>query len=649
MLDPQRSLREPLDGPRTLADICAFEQTPWQDRLPALNTYDLLCHACERHAEKIALRFVLSADPDAAESTVNYTTLKERVTQAANAFHRVGIAPGKAVTLLLPNLPATHYALLGAQAAGIASPVNPMLDVEQIVSIVNETAAEALVAFAPGPHGDMWEKAVAVVERCPLIRTLFVAGTNDYVDDATRMLLEQRAALAPMPTRDDVKVVSFDAALKAERADALASGRRIAPNDICAYFHTGGTTGVPKLAMHSHLNEAFVAAMLRVVVPGSNVIMCGLPLFHVNGAMITGLGAFIAGWEVVMLTPAGYRGKGVLQNFWQLVERFRANSFSGVPTIYSTLAGLPRGGADISSLRFAFCGAAPLPMEVARSFEAAAGIQLYQGYGLTEAACISSIDPVSAARRLGTVGLRLPHQQMAIWQIDSAGNAVGECAPNDVGVIGVCGPNVFPGYLRDKDNQGIWLKPGWLNTGDLGYLDEDGYLHLTGRAKDLIIRGGHNIDPAMIEEALQKHPAVALVAAVGQPDLHAGELPVAYVTLKPGQHALVEELVGFAMDMVPERAAVPVRIELVAEMALTAVGKIAKAELRMRAAEHVYRTVFADAGVEAGVRVTPDPQRGTIALVNCAPGDAERVRELLGRFALAVDVSHTTQADVRHP
>ena len=218
--------------------------------------------------------------------------------------------------------------------------------------------------------------------------------------------------MARLPLRGDVKIVPFDAALKAERADALASGRRIEPDDICAYFHTGGTTGVPKVAMHSHLNEAFVAAMLKVVVPGPNVIICGLPLFHVNGAMVTGLGAFNAGWEVVMLTPAGYRGKGVLQNFWKLVERFRANSFSGVPTIYSTLADLPQDGADISSLRFAFCGAAPLPIEVARCFEAAAGIQLYQGYGMTEAACISSIDPVSTTRRLGTVGLRLPHQQM---------------------------------------------------------------------------------------------------------------------------------------------------------------------------------------------------------------------------------------------
>jgi fatty-acyl-CoA synthase len=354
--------------------------------------------------------------------------------------------------------------------------------------------------------------------------------------------------------------------------------------------------------------------------------------------MVTGLAAFHSGWEVVMLTPQGYRGKGVMQNFWKLVERFRANSFSGVPTIYGSLANLPLDGADIFSLRYAICGAAPLPAEVAKRFEAVAGIGLYEGYGLTEAACVSALNPICGPRRAGTVGLRLPYQQMKVWRIDSTGNAVGECGPEEIGVIGICGPNVFPGYLRDKDNRGIWLQPGWLNTGDLGYLDEDGYLHLTGRAKDLIIRGGHNIDPALIEDGLLKHPAVAMVAAVGQPDVHAGELPVAYVTLKPGQAVQAEELLAFARDAVPERAAVPVRVEIMEEMALTAVGKVAKAELRKHATRHALQGVLAEHRIPARVRVKSDARRGTIALVTCAPHDGKRARELLGRFSIPVEV-----------
>jgi fatty-acyl-CoA synthase len=624
-------------GIRNLHDVLAVEQTPWQNQLPAQNTYDLLCRVCERQPDQTALRFVLTGDVDAPAFTVDYRTLKRRVTQAANTFHRAGIDKGKAVTLLLPNLPQTHFALLGAQAAGIASPVNPMLDVDYIASIVAETGAGALVAFAPVPDSDLWDKAVEVVDRCPSIRTVFVVSVEPYVSMPKRLLLKALYAKARRPARRDVAVIGFDAALERERYDMLASGRHIGGSDICSYFHTGGTTGLPKVAMHTHVNETFVAWMLNVLEPRPSVVLCGLPLFHVNGAMVTGLAAFCGGWEVVMLTPAGYRGKNVMANFWRLVERFRASSFSGVPTIYAALANLPLAGADISSLRYAFCGAAPLPGEVARRFEAAAGIPLCEGYGLTEGACVSSVNPVHGGRRLGTVGLRLPHQQLAAWRIDGAGNATEACGAGETGVIGVCGPNIFPGYLRDQDNRGIWLKPGWLNTGDLGYVDEDGYLHLTGRAKELIIRGGHNIDPAMIEDALLRHPAVAMVAAVGQPDAHAGELPVAYVTLKPDAKATPEELVAAAATLVPERAAVPVRVAILPQMVLTAVGKVAKAELRMRAAEHVFTRILGEHGIEAGVSVRAEVKRGTVAQVSCAASQHERVLELLGRFSLPVD------------
>ncbi|MBA5639136.1 acyl-CoA synthetase [Duganella sp. LX20W] len=637
MPDTTRTAPRHGGGVHNLDDILAFEQTPWQQQLPAHNTYDLLCQACERQPGKTALRFVLTGDVDAAEFTVDYRTLKRRVTQAANAFHRAGIDKGKAVTLLLPNLPQTHFALLGAQAAGIASPVNPMLEVDYLAAIVNETGAEALVAFAPVPDSDLWDKAMEVVDRCPAICTVFVVSAAPYVGTAKGLMLKAMYATARRPARRDVAVIGFDAALERERHDMLASGRHIGASDICSYFHTGGTTGLPKVAMHTHLNETFVACMLNVLEPRPSVVLCGLPLFHVNGAMVTGLAAFCGGWEVVMLTPAGYRGKNVMSNFWRLVERFRASSFSGVPTIFAALANLPLAGADIRSLRYAFCGAAPLPGEVARRFEAVAGIQLCEGYGLTEGACVSSVNPVQGGRRLGTVGLRLPHQQLAAWRIDSAGNATGACGIGEIGVIGVCGPNIFPGYLREQDNRGIWLKPGWLNTGDLGYVDQDGYLHLTGRAKELIIRGGHNIDPAMIEDALLRHPAVAMVAAVGQPDAHAGELPVAYVTLKTGAAATAEELVAAAAALVPERAAVPVRVAILPQMALTAVGKVAKAELRMRAAEHVFERILGDSGIAARVCVRADVKRGTVALVSCAASQQGRVLELLGRYSMPVD------------
>ena len=622
---------------RTLADIHAVERTPWPEQLSAHTTYELLRQAAARYPLRTALRLVMSGAPDAPEFSVGYQQLLEGVTQAANAFHQAGIGPGKAVALLLPNLPETHYALWGAQAAGIASPLNPLLEAEHIASLVEATGADVLVTLAPQPDGELWNKAMAVVERCPAIHTVFVVELDAYVEPAARAALQALRTAAPGPRRPAVQVRAFHAELAAQPADRLVSGRQINPNDVCAYFHTGGTTGLPKIAVHSHLNEAFVAAMLQRLEPDPHVVLCGLPLFHVNGALVTGLGAFHCGWEVVLLTPQGYRGAGVMAHFWRLVERFRATSFSAVPTIFASLAALPRDGADISTLRHAFCGAAPLPPSVACQFEAAAGIPLCEGYGLTEAACISAVNPAGFGRRPGSVGLRLPYQRLQAWKLNSNGHASEMCAVGEVGVIGVSGPNVFPGYLRDSDKRGIWLLPGWLNTGDLGYLDEDGFLHLTGRAKDLIIRGGHNIDPAMIEDALLRHPAVALAAAVGQPDEQAGELPVAYVTLKPGACIDADALLAAARELVTERAAVPARIEILPQMALTAVGKVAKAELRMRAAEHVLGQLLSRDGVAATLRVVADAARGSVVQLRCPADDAERAQTLLKRFPFALD------------
>jgi len=618
---------------RTLADILALETTSWNGQLPAHNTYELLRQSANRHPERTALHFLLQGEPDAPAVALSYRALFERVTQAANLFHTSGIRPGHAVALLLPNLPETHFALWGAQAAGIAAPINPLLDIEHIAALVDATGASALVTLAPMPGSDSWDKAMAVVARCPSLHTVFMVDFN-----ACSAPEQRAAAQALQPPRPGVRLVSFGAELEQQPGGALLSGRSIAPDDACAYFHTGGTTGLPKIAVHSHRNEAFVAHMLAQLQPGHQVVMCGLPLFHVNGALVTGLCAFHGGWEVVLLTPQGYRGAGVLPNFWQLVERFRATTFSGVPTVFATLAAVPRGGADISSLQLAFCGAAPLPPGVAASFEQAAGVPLCEGYGLTEAACVSTLHPAGVPRRPGSVGLRLPHQALQAWQVDGAGQALRPCAVDEVGVIGISGPNVFPGYLRERDNHGIWLKPGWLNTGDLGYVDGDGHLHLTGRAKDLIIRGGHNIDPAMIEEALQCHPAVAQAAAVGQPDAHAGELPVAYVTLKPGQDATPAELLAAARELVPERAAVPVRVAIVQQLPLTAVGKLAKAELRLRAAGHVFNTLLTEHGLPARLQVMADAARGTVLHLHCPPGLVAQARRLLAPFPYPVDV-----------
>ncbi|HEY2256124.1 MAG TPA: AMP-binding protein, partial [Variovorax sp.] len=393
--------------------------------------------------------------------------------------------------------------------------------------------------------------------------------------------------------------------------------------DIASYFHTGGTTGTPKLARRTHFNEAANAWSLTTVtdIGPEDTLLCGLPLFHSNAMMITGLAPFGVGAHVVVLSTAGYRDPRTIAGFWRSVERYRATFFSAVPTVLSALLNVPRGDADIKSLRFAICGAAPLAPELFQRFEAATGMKLLEGYGMTEATCVSSINPRDGRRAIGSIGLRLPYQEMKVAQLGADGEVAREAVVDEIGTILLRGPFVFQGYVNEKDNRGVCLADGWLNTGDLGRQDGQGYFWLTGRAKDLIIRGGHNIDPAMIEEGLMRHPAVELAAAVGKPDAHAGELPMAYVTLRRGLDCAPAELLAHARSAITERAAVPVEVVVLQAMPLTAVNKIFKPALRQQAiAQALTEAVQAACGeVEVDVAVEPHDKHGLQARISAAP------------------------------
>ncbi len=242
------------------------------------------------------------------------------------------------------------------------------------------------------------------------------------------------------------------------------------------------------------------------------------------------------------------------RDFWEIVSRYRVSMFSGVPTLYAALMQTPVGDSDISSLRFAICGAAPMPAALIRAFEAKTGVKILEGYGLTEGACVSSVNPAAGERRAGSIGLPIPYQRMEAVVLDGEGRFQRMADVDEVGHIAISGPNVFKGYLDPRHNAGVWIDidgERWLNTGDLGRRDANGYFWLTGRKKELIIRGGHNIDPRTIEEALASHPGVAMAAAIGSPDAYAGEMPVAYVQPKPGATVTEQELLEHAARPFP--------------------------------------------------------------------------------------------------
>ncbi|MEM1402271.1 MAG: acyl-CoA synthetase [Pseudomonadota bacterium] len=610
---------------RTLADIEGFEQVPARERWRGQNTYELIERSAHRHAERPALQFQASSDVGEEPTVIRYGELLKRIHQFANTLYDAGLSPGAVTSVIMPNQLETHFALWGAQAFGIVGPINPMLESQGLRDIMNESGSECLVVLGPTEADNTWHKTMAIVDQIPSLKlVLRVDSASDRVaDDATP---------------GGIPVRSMMPALEQASGSGLAFKREIAPESIAAYFHTGGTTGTPKLAQHTHANQVHLSSMMAdyFSFDEDTVAIAGLPLFHVNAFFNTGLTMFACGGAAAMLTSGGFRTRGVVSNLWRFVEKYRARFFVTVPTVVSSLLENPPGDTDISSLNWIMCGAAPIAPQVFRDFQQATGVNVIEGYGLTEATLFSAGNPEHGQKKVGSIGIRVPYQAMKCVILDDQGSYIRDCEIDEAGVIVVRGPNVFPGYKQQEKNKAAFIDD-WLITGDLARQDADGYFWMTGRSKDLIIRGGHNIDPKSIEDALSEHPSVALVGAIGQPDSYAGELPCAYVTLVAGAQDGAEDLTIYAKEKIAERAAVPVHIEILEDMPVTAVGKIYKPDLRKLAIVRVYENSLREIAPTTKIEVIDDKRRGLVAVIECFDANdttLEKIRNVLGQFAI---------------
>lgn len=560
---------------RSIEDVRRLERVPLMQALPVASTYELFRNSAHAFGDKTALTFLRSGRPEDTPIRWSYAQLLEGIHQTANLLHRLGVQPTDAVAVLLPGCLEYHLALWGGEAAAIVQPLNPLLTDEKLVSLMRTAGAKVLIAYGSDSESEMWSKAMRIREQVPTLTHVLRVAPHD----------EQQA-----PQALPAGVLDFAAERQREARDRLTSGRHIRAEDIAAYFHTGGTTGAPKLARHSHGAQVFTAwACVQLQGIGSgDVGINGYPLFHVAGVLPAALTSLSAGAETVIPTPSLMRNREVLANYWRLVQAYRATSISAVPTVLAALATVPLDGADISSVRYCRTGAAVLSPELAARFERLFGLHVHESLGMTEMAGISSVTPPGVVGPAGCVGFRLPYAQLRIVALDANGKPTQRELPQgEAGMVLFKSPNLFSGYLNPQDNEGAFTEDGWLITGDLGFVDGEERLNLSGRAKDLIIRSGHNIDPKTIEDALSAHPAVQICAAVGAPDAYAGELPVAYVSLLPGATASEADLMEFAARGVDEAPARPKSVVIVDKIPMTNVGKVYKPELRLMAARAV--------------------------------------------------------------
>ncbi len=586
---------------RNRSDARTLERKPLSHYMQAADVYAAFCRGADIDPDKPAMQVLPAGEPMGEPVTISYRELKERVHQTANMLHSLGLGSTDVVSFLLPMCPEAYYTILGGEAAGIVNAVNPLLEPWQIAEILKAAGTKILVAPSPiDPVGrEIWDKVAAIRHELPNLKAVLQVGGLGSTHGA----------------------LSFETEMLAQPGDRLVSGRRIDPADIASYFHTGGTTGTPKLAQHSHHMQAshVWSTGVGLGMDENDVLLVGLPLFHIGGSVIGAIIPFAKGATLVLGSPAGFRDPNLIRDYWRLVHRYRVTIVAAVPTVLGALLNIPADNADISSVRYALTGGAPMPMEVGKAFHERIGRLVIEGYGMTETTSYVTLIPRDGPLRIGSVGVPLPHVEVKCVRLDEDGRIDRECAVDEIGNVVIRGDCVLPGYVQEQYNAGAWAGDGWLNSGDLGRFDEDGYLWITGRAKDLIIRGGHNIDPAVIEEAMHKHPAVELAAAVGKPDAYAGELPVAYVQLKPDADASVEELQSFVREHIAERAANPVNVFLVDAMPLTGVGKIFKPELRWDSVRLVYgelvRAATEPANIDAKVTVGAHDVHGTLATI----------------------------------
>ena len=602
---------------RNLKDVEEIEKVPLEQRIKEKSTYEMIVNGASINPDAPAISFLLDGNSYKNPQVINYREFLKKIRQTANLLYHLGVRENDVVSYILPNLPQTHYVLWGAEVAGIAGPINPLLEPQVIKEILNAANTKVLVALGQFPGADIWEKVEQIIDHVPsLTHVIRIMGPSDKSKN----------------------IIGYEEVIENYNGESLDFNRDIEPDDIASIYHTGGTTGRPKLARRTHFNEVVVAYDLKWgagLNPGETV-MVGLPLFHCNGTIVTGLMPFSIGGHVVMLSPKGYREPSIIKNFYKIVEEFKPVFFSCVPTVLSMLLDVPVEGRDISSLRYVVCGAAPLSVELFKRFEEKTKMKILEGYGLTEVAVASCVNPKDGERKIGSVGIRLPYQKVATFILDEDNKFVREAKTNEIGVVCISGPCVFKGYVEEEHNKGIWPKQGWFNTGDLGRIDEDGYLFLTGRKKDLIIRGGHNIDPSIIEETLYKLPEVKTAAAVGKPDSYAGEVPIAYVELSEGAKITEEELMEFARKNIGERAAVPKQIIIVDQIPLTPVGKVFKPALRWDAAKRTFEgelEKIKEFMKEFSVDVGEDKLHGTKVNIEATPTENVSKDELRSKIS----------------
>ncbi|RED50749.1 alpha/beta fold hydrolase [Aestuariispira insulae] len=539
--------------------------TNWDSTIPIAPLTDLLDEAVTKYSDKPCTHF--------RGKRLRYREIGKLVDKAARGFQQLGVTKGSVVAMMLPNCPYAVICFYGIlKAGGTVVQINPLYSRHEISHQVRDSGARLMVTL---DMKGMYEKIAPEKGKDTLpmgLRKLIVCRVSGLLKLTDKILFDLMKSKEVAKIPEDDRHVPFAALVN---NDGLIDPPILDPiNDIAVLQYTGGTTGRPKGAKLSHANlyanVIQLTQLARNAEKGHEKVLGILPLFHAFGmTAVMNLGIYL-GAELILLPNFQ------LSKVMETLTKLKPTIFIGVPTMYSAINGAMNPEQhDLSSLTLCISGGAPLPRAVQDHFEILADCPIFEGYGLSETSPVCTVNPLTGGGKPGSVGLPLPRTIISIRSID--GNGV-QMPAGEIGEICVSGPQVMSGYTSNSDEGSDVFYDTALRTGDLGYLDEDGYLFIVDRIKEMILSGGFNVYPRMVEEEIYQHPAVAEAAVIGLPDEHRGETVMAFIQLKAGK----ELTAGALRQYLKERLApykIPRRIEFRDELPKTPIGKISKRDL----------------------------------------------------------------------
>ncbi|OGW01278.1 MAG: long-chain fatty acid--CoA ligase [Nitrospinae bacterium RIFCSPLOWO2_01_FULL_39_10] len=523
---------------------------------------DFLSETAEKFSQKRAIIFF--------GKKINYKELHSLTIKFANALVNMGVKKGDRVAIMLPNCPhevIAYYSVL--KIGAIVVQFNPLYTERETEYQLNDSDSEIIIILDV-----LYKNLKNIINKTP-IKNIILCSISDFLPFPKNIIyrLKERNETGVILKEHKVSHYIFSKLIK--KSPAKLVNINISPDDIALLQYTGGTTGIPKGAILTHGNLVANTIQCRhwfsKAEVGKETFLSVLPFFHIFG-MTSSLNLPVHLASSMILLPR-FKPLDVLK----AIERYRASIFIGVPAMFSAINGELRHEKkyNLSSMKFCVSGAAPLPHDMAVRFETLTDVKVIEGYGLTEASPVTHCNPIYGERKFGSIGIPLPDTECSIVDLITGA----ELQTGEIGEIAIKGPQIMKGYWNNEKETDMVLKNGWLFTGDIGRMDEDGYFYIVDRKKEMIISGGYNIYPREIEEVLNKHPKVKESAVIGIPYKSIGDIPKAFIVLKDGESADEDEIISYCTANLTKYK-VPKKIEFRKELPKSLIGKVLKKVLK---------------------------------------------------------------------